>query len=114
MVRACSLQGFLVEIRRGFGPRFAQSKIFKMFDFDDDKSLTIAELKRAFRALGLAKRTGGKLQMDEAMFKSFDTNGDGKVRAIRVINHSSPSDCRSRALSLPLVLSPLSSHSGDA
>ena len=39
----------------------------------------MGELKRAFRALGLEKRTGEKLEMDEAMFKSFDTNGDGFV-----------------------------------
>ena len=34
---------------------------------------------RAFRALGLPKRDGGKMEVDEAMFKSFDTNGDGFV-----------------------------------
>lgn len=59
--------------------RWDMAKVFNMFDFDGDGSLTIAELKRAFRALGLTKRSGDKLKMDEAMFKSFDTNGDGKV-----------------------------------
>jgi len=34
---------------------------------------------RAFRALGLEKRSGGKVEIDEAMFSSFDTNGDGVV-----------------------------------
>jgi len=55
------------------------AKVFKMFDFDGDGAMTIAELKRAFRALGLKKRNGDKLLMDDAMFKSFDTNGDGMV-----------------------------------
>jgi len=59
--------------------RWDMSKVFKMFDFDGDGSLTINELKRAFRALGLKKRNGSKLAMDDNMFKSFDTNGDGKV-----------------------------------
>ena len=39
----------------------------------------MGELKRAFRAMGLQKRSGEKLEVDDAMFKSFDTNGDGKV-----------------------------------
>ena len=47
------------------------------FDADGDGKLDIHELARAFRALGLPKRDGDKLQMDQAMFKSFDTNGDG-------------------------------------
>ena len=41
--------------------------------------MTLREFMRAFRALGLPKRGGGKMEMDEAMFKSFDTNGDGFV-----------------------------------
>merc|ERR1712196_572358 len=55
------------------------SKVFKKFDVDGDGKLTIGELSRAFRALGLQKRSGAKLQMDQAMFDSFDTNGDGFV-----------------------------------
>lgn len=31
----------------------------------------------AFRALGLPKRDGTKLEMDREMFNSFDTSGDG-------------------------------------
>ena len=49
------------------------------FDTDDDGYLTIVEIKRAFRAIGLKKRSGHKAQMDLEMFKSFDTNGDGKI-----------------------------------
>ena len=37
------------------------------------------EFKRAFRAIGLKKRSGEKIAVDDAMFKAFDTNGDGKV-----------------------------------
>jgi len=59
--------------------RWDMSKVFKQFDFDADGFLDLGELKRAFRALGLKKRSGGKLEFDEEMFKSFDTNGDGVV-----------------------------------
>ena len=48
------------------------AKVFKQFDFDGDGYLTIAELKRAFRALGLKKRTGEKMNVDDKMFKEFD------------------------------------------
>ena len=37
------------------------------------------ELQRAFRAIGLEKRKGEKYELDAKTFKSFDTNGDGKV-----------------------------------
>ena len=57
--------------------RWDMSKVFKQFDYDGDGKLTIHEFGRAFRALGLPKRDGTKLEMDVAMFKSFDTNGDG-------------------------------------
>ena len=49
------------------------------FDVDGDGKLTINELGRAFRALGLKKRDGSDYEIDQEMFKSFDTNGDGKV-----------------------------------
>ena len=52
-------------------------KVFMQFDVDGDGKLTINELSRAFRALGLKKRDGEDLQMDQKMFASFDTNGDG-------------------------------------
>jgi Ca2+-binding EF-hand superfamily protein len=55
------------------------SEIFMQFDTDGDKKLTIHEFARAFRAFDLPKRDGKKLEMDLAMFKSFDTNGDGFV-----------------------------------
>ena len=54
-------------------------QVFKAFDYDQDGFPDVDELKRAFRAMGLQKRSGEKLEVDEAMFKSFDTNGDGKV-----------------------------------
>ena len=56
--------------------------MFKHFDLDEDGFLSMGELKRAFRALGLKKRDGSKLEVDEEMFKSFDTNGDGKVSLV--------------------------------
>ena len=62
--------------------RWDMGKVFKQFDFDGDGYLTIAELKRAFRALGLSKRSGGKLVVDEKMFKSFDTNGGAPLSSL--------------------------------
>jgi len=55
------------------------AKVFKQFDADDDGKLGDREFMRAFRALGLEKRGGEKMQVDIDMFKSFDTNGDGFV-----------------------------------
>ena len=48
--------------------------LFVQFDADGDGKLDIYEIARAFRALGLEKRSGEKSDMDKAMFKSFDTN----------------------------------------
>ena len=61
--------------------KWDMSKVFKQFDFDGDGYLTIEELQSAFKALGLKRRTGKKLEVDLAMFKSFDTNGDGNCRS---------------------------------
>ena len=55
------------------------SKVFKQFDSDHDGFLDMREFMRAFRAVGLKKRSGGKLEGDAEMFNSFDTNGDGFV-----------------------------------
>ena len=54
-------------------------KVFKQFDIDSDGTIDIGELQRAFRALGLKKRDGHKFDVDQAMFNSFDTNGDGQI-----------------------------------
>jgi Ca2+-binding EF-hand superfamily protein len=59
--------------------RWDMSKVFKQFDSDHDGFLDMREFMRAFRALGLKKRSGGKLEGDAEMFNSFDTNGDGFV-----------------------------------
>ena len=55
------------------------SKVFKQFDVDGDGYMDMREFMRAFRALGLSKRSGEKLTVDEAMFRSFDQNDDGVV-----------------------------------
>ena len=57
--------------------RWNMEKVFMQFDHDGDGKLSISELARAFRALGLEKRSGAKLDVDKEMFDSFDTNQDG-------------------------------------
>lgn len=57
--------------------QYDMKELFAKFDYDGDGKLTIHEFGRAFRALGLPKRDGTKMEMDIQMFKSFDTNGDG-------------------------------------
>lgn len=59
--------------------KWDMSKVFKQFDTDGDGRLEMPEFMRAFRALGLQKRSGEKMKIDLDMFKSFDTNGDGYV-----------------------------------
>lgn len=59
--------------------RWDMAKVYKQFDLDNDGKLTSREFMRAFRALGLEKRGGEKMEIDVAMFKSFDSNGDGFV-----------------------------------
>ena len=48
--------------------KWNMEKVFMQFDVDGDGKLTINELGRAFRALGLKKRDGEKLNMDQKMF----------------------------------------------
>ena len=59
--------------------KWDMSKVFKNFDSDGDGYLSMREFQRAFRALGLKKRSGAKMEVDQSMFNSFDTNGDGVV-----------------------------------
>jgi len=59
--------------------KYDMKVIFAQFDGDGDGKLDIYEIARAFRAMGLPKRDGEKMEMDHAMFKAFDTNGDGYV-----------------------------------
>ena len=54
-------------------------RVFKQFDTDGDGFLDMAELKRAFRAIGLEKRTGAKAELDAKTFAAMDTNGDGVI-----------------------------------
>jgi len=62
--------------------KWNMADVFKDFDYDNDGKLTMKEFYRAFRALGLEKRTGEKMEIDKAMFDSFDTNGDGFVSLV--------------------------------
>ena len=59
--------------------KWNMEEVFKGFDADGDGKLEIKEFYRAFRALGLEKRTGDKLEVDAAMFASFDSDNDGFV-----------------------------------
>ena len=59
--------------------KWNMADVFTQFDFDGDGKLEMREFMRAFRALGLEKRTGEKMTVDEGMFKAFDSNGDGFV-----------------------------------
>merc|ERR1740138_549859 len=59
--------------------KYDMKVIFADFDADGDGKLDIYEIARAFRAMGLPKRDGSKMDVDKQMFKSFDTNGDGYV-----------------------------------
>jgi len=59
--------------------RWDMAKVFAQFDLDNDGKIEYKEFMRAFRALGLKKRDGEKMELDQAMFKSFDTNGDGVI-----------------------------------
>ena len=53
--------------------------IFRKFDTSGDGYLSMGELKRAFRAIGLQKRSGEKVELDEATFHAMDTDGNGKI-----------------------------------
>lgn len=59
--------------------RWDLGNIFMQFDSDGDGHLTMGEFQRAFRALGMKKRSGEKLEMDQTMFNGFDRNKDGLV-----------------------------------
>ena len=71
--------------------KWDMSKVFKQFDTDGDGYLGMREFMRAFRALGLEKRGGGKMKIDLDMFNSFDTNGDGVVSVTEFENGLLPS-----------------------
>ena len=62
--------------------KWNMADVFKGFDTDGDGKLTMKEMYRAFRAMGLPKRDGSKMEVDKAMFDSFDTNGDGFVTLV--------------------------------
>lgn len=69
------------------------SAVFKNFDSDGDGYLSMREFQRAFRALGLKKRSGEKMNVDLAMFNSFDVRPQPwpqrTIRPRRQSNHLS-------------------------
>mgnify|MGYP002838835371 CR=1 FL=1 len=54
---------------RGFASGVDLAPVFKQFDYSGDGFLQIDELKRAFRAIGLQKRSGEKYDIDQKMLK---------------------------------------------
>ena len=62
--------------------KYNMADVFKGFDLDGDGKLTMKEFYRAFRAMGLEKRTGEKMEVDKKMFDAFDSNGDGFVSLV--------------------------------
>ena len=81
--------------------KYDMKQIFGQFDADGDGKLTLYEIARAFRALGLPKRDGTKMEMDKEMFKKFDVNNDGPHRRPLRLNpkHSpNPSEPQSQPL----------------
>ena len=71
--------GGILPAKKGAKGKYQMGPLFAQFDADGDGKLDIYEIARAFRALGLEKRNGEEADMDKAMFKSFDLNGDGYV-----------------------------------
>ena len=56
------------------------------------------QFQRAFRALGLKKRSGVKVKVDQAMFDSFDTNKDGMISIAEFEENPFPKTCVHSAL----------------
>mmetsp|Transcript_31097 Transcript_31097/g.73811 ORF Transcript_31097/g.73811 Transcript_31097/m.73811 type:complete len:252 (-) Transcript_31097:75-830(-) len=62
--------------------KYNLADIFKGFDRGGEGKIPMADFYRAFRAMGLPKRDGEKVEMDKKMFDSFDSNGDGFVTLV--------------------------------
>ena len=87
--------GGIVLSKPGSKGKYEMPNLFTQFDGDGDGKLDIYELARAFRALGLTKRDGEKSDMDKAMFKSFDVNGDGYV-SMKELDSTMPDKLRAK------------------
>lgn len=70
-------------------------KVFSKFDTSGDGYLTMMELMRAFRAIGLPNREGEKLEMDRKMFQMMDTDGSGMV-SLDEFEENLPDDVRAK------------------
>jgi len=62
--------------------KYNLADIFKGFDRAGEGKIPMQDFYRAFRAMGLPKRDGEKMEMDKKMFDSFDSNGDGFVTLV--------------------------------
>ena len=80
--------------------KYNMADIFKGFDTDGDGKLTMREFQRAFRAMGLPKRDGTKMEADKAMFDSFDTDGDGYISLVEFQENIQPKTRRKIELKL--------------
>ena len=71
------------------------AKVFSKFDTSGDGYLTMMELMRAFRAIGLPNREGTKLEVDQKMFRMLDTNESGMV-SLDEFEENLPDDVRAK------------------
>ena len=63
--------GVILSSKTGAKGKYDMKALFLLFDADGDGKLDIHEFARAFRALGLPKRNGDKLEIDQATFQAF-------------------------------------------
>jgi Ca2+-binding EF-hand superfamily protein len=80
--------------------KYNMADVFKDFDVDNDGKLSMEEFQRAFRAMGLPKRDGSKMEVDQKMFESFDEDGDGYISLVEFQSQIQPKTRRKIELKL--------------